>query len=139
MLEAAESLNVVDHSVSVLQSGSTQHVMIGVQLLSQLVCEMNQVSEVSIKGQCMLSTVRPKKLINSFSGTLKAHLSHRRINLFYSLLLRNIHIVSFLFFSFIETITTTYILHQCVYFSDIYHVYATCTNCEGQLYHIEIQ
>jgi hypothetical protein len=31
-----------------LQSGSTQHVMVGVQLLSQLVCEMNQVSEVSV-------------------------------------------------------------------------------------------
>ena len=37
-----------DKSLSVLcfQSGSTQHVMVGVQLLSQLVCEMNQVSEV---------------------------------------------------------------------------------------------
>jgi len=29
-----------------LQSMMTHHVMIGVQLLSQLVCEMNQVSEV---------------------------------------------------------------------------------------------
>jgi len=31
-----------------LQSMMTHHVMIGVQLLSQLVCEMNQVSEVLV-------------------------------------------------------------------------------------------
>ena len=32
----------------IFQSGSTQHIMIGVQLLSQLVVEMNQVSEVRL-------------------------------------------------------------------------------------------
>ena len=36
--------------VSLLQSGSTQHIMVGVQILSQLVCEMNQVSEVNVSG-----------------------------------------------------------------------------------------
>ena len=39
--------NVVADVGKFIQSGSTQHIMIGVQLLSQLVCEMNRVSEVS--------------------------------------------------------------------------------------------
>lgn len=39
---------MLDSSLVFFQSGSTQHVMVGVQLLSQLVCEMNQVSEVII-------------------------------------------------------------------------------------------
>lgn len=43
--------NVITDVTKFIQSGSTQHVMIGVQLLSQLVCEMNQVSEVRVKGQ----------------------------------------------------------------------------------------
>ncbi|WAR22655.1 XPO7-like protein [Mya arenaria] len=37
--------NVVTDVGKFIQSGSTQHIMIGVQLLSQLVCEMNRVSE----------------------------------------------------------------------------------------------
>ena len=40
--------NVVEDVGKFIQSGSTQHVMVGVQLLSQLVCEMNRVSEVWI-------------------------------------------------------------------------------------------
>ena len=38
--------------ICLLQSMMTHHVMIGVQLLSQLVCEMNQVSEV---GFCLVA------------------------------------------------------------------------------------
>ena len=45
------------------QSGSTHHVMIGVQLLSQLVCEMNQVSEVSSQGCICLD--KPESLLLS--------------------------------------------------------------------------
>ena len=39
--------NVVTDVGKFIQSGSTQHVMIGVQLLSQLVVEMNRVTEVN--------------------------------------------------------------------------------------------
>jgi len=42
--------NVVTDVGKFIQSGSTQHIMIGVQLLSQLVCEMNRVSEVWLEG-----------------------------------------------------------------------------------------
>ncbi|XP_046373798.1 exportin-7-like isoform X2 [Haliotis cracherodii] len=45
-----------------IQSGSTQHVMIGVQLLSQLVCEMNQ-SEAS------RSLTKHRKIASSFRDT----------------------------------------------------------------------
>lgn len=41
------------------QSGVTRLVMIGVQLLSQLVCEMNQVSEVVSPSTVHLLTEQP--------------------------------------------------------------------------------
>ncbi|XP_067656690.1 exportin-7-like isoform X1 [Haliotis asinina] len=48
-----------------IQSGSTQHVMIGVQLLSQLVCEMNQVSE----SEASRSLTKHRKIASSFRDT----------------------------------------------------------------------
>ncbi|XP_041371289.1 exportin-7-like isoform X1 [Gigantopelta aegis] len=48
-----------------IQSGSTQHVMIGVQLLSQLVCEMNQVSE----AEASRSLAKHRKIASSFRDT----------------------------------------------------------------------
>ena len=48
--------NVVTDVGKFIQSGSTQHVMIGVQLLSQLVCEMNRVSEVSVLSNLQKNT-----------------------------------------------------------------------------------
>ncbi|KAK7482050.1 hypothetical protein BaRGS_00026742 [Batillaria attramentaria] len=54
--------NVVTDVGKFIQSGSTQHVMIGVQLLSQLVCEMNQ-SEAS------RSLTKHRKIASSFRDT----------------------------------------------------------------------
>ncbi|XP_041371291.1 exportin-7-like isoform X3 [Gigantopelta aegis] len=45
-----------------IQSGSTQHVMIGVQLLSQLVCEMNQ-------AEASRSLAKHRKIASSFRDT----------------------------------------------------------------------
>ncbi|XP_012940207.1 exportin-7 isoform X2 [Aplysia californica] len=54
--------NVVNDVGKFIQSGSTHHVMIGVQLLSQLVCEMNQ-SEAS------RSLTKHRKIASSFRDT----------------------------------------------------------------------
>ncbi|XP_025093793.1 exportin-7-like isoform X2 [Pomacea canaliculata] len=57
--------NVVTDVGKFIQSGSTQHVMIGVQLLSQLVCEMNQVSE----SEASRSLTKHRKIASSFRDT----------------------------------------------------------------------
>ncbi|XP_076471297.1 exportin-7-like [Babylonia areolata] len=57
--------NVVTDVGKFLQSGSTQHVMVGVQLLSQLVCEMNQVSE----SEASRSLTKHRKIASSFRDT----------------------------------------------------------------------
>ncbi|KAL3864345.1 hypothetical protein ACJMK2_006036 [Sinanodonta woodiana] len=57
--------NVVTDVGKFIQSGSTQHVMIGVQLLSQLVCEMNQVSE----AEASRSLTKHRKTASSFRDT----------------------------------------------------------------------
>lgn len=54
--------NVITDVTKFIQSGSTQHVMIGVQLLSQLVCEMNQVSEADSSR----SLTKHRKIASSF-------------------------------------------------------------------------
>ncbi|XP_064599682.1 exportin-7-like [Liolophura sinensis] len=51
--------NVVSDVGKFIQSGSTQHVMIGVQLLSQLVCEMNQ-------AEASRSLAKHRKIASSF-------------------------------------------------------------------------
>ncbi|KAJ8316811.1 hypothetical protein KUTeg_004715 [Tegillarca granosa] len=63
--------NVVTDVTKFIQSGSTQHVMIGVQLLSQLVCEMNQVSEADAsrsltKHRQIASSFRDSQLFEVF-------------------------------------------------------------------------
>ncbi|XP_076102861.1 exportin-7-like [Mytilus galloprovincialis] len=57
--------NVVSDVTKFIQSGSTQHVMIGVQLLSQLVCEMNQLSE----AEASRSINKHRKIASSFRDT----------------------------------------------------------------------
>ncbi|KAH9499291.1 Exportin 7 [Bulinus truncatus] len=57
--------NVVSDVGKFIQSGSTHHVMIGVQLLSQLVCEMNQVSE----SEASRSLTKHRKIASSFRDT----------------------------------------------------------------------
>ncbi|KAI8777729.1 exportin-7 isoform X1 [Biomphalaria glabrata] len=57
--------NVVTDVGKFIQSGSTHHVMIGVQLLSQLVCEMNQVSE----SEASRSLTKHRKIASSFRDT----------------------------------------------------------------------
>ncbi|XP_021371890.1 exportin-7-like [Mizuhopecten yessoensis] len=57
--------NVITDVTKFIQSGFTQHVMIGVQLLSQLVCEMNQVSEADASR----SLTKHRKIASSFRDT----------------------------------------------------------------------
>ncbi|BFZ02054.1 hypothetical protein BsWGS_05093 [Bradybaena similaris] len=57
--------NIVLEVGKFIQSGSTHHVMIGVQLLSQLVCEINQVSE----SEANRSLTRHRKIASSFRDT----------------------------------------------------------------------
>lgn len=57
--------NVINDVTKFIQSGFTQHVMIGVQLLSQLVCEMNQVSEADASR----SLTKHRKIASSFRDT----------------------------------------------------------------------
>ncbi|KAK3095971.1 hypothetical protein FSP39_021507, partial [Pinctada imbricata] len=54
--------NVISDVAKFIQSGSSQHVMIGVQLLSQLVVEMNQVSEADASR----SLTKHRKIASSF-------------------------------------------------------------------------
>ncbi|XP_065926342.1 exportin-7 isoform X6 [Magallana gigas] len=60
--------NVITDVTKFIQSGSTQHVMIGVQLLSQLVCEMNQVSEEDDEREAdsSRSLTKHRKIASSF-------------------------------------------------------------------------
>ncbi|XP_060604621.1 exportin-7-like [Ruditapes philippinarum] len=57
--------NVVTDVGKFIQSGSTQHVMIGVQLLSQLVVEMNRVTE----AEASRSLTKHRKIASSFRDT----------------------------------------------------------------------
>ncbi|KAL5015882.1 hypothetical protein ScPMuIL_005471 [Solemya velum] len=57
--------NVVTDVGKFIQSGLTQHVMVGVQLLSQLVVEMNQVSE----AEASRSLTKHRKIASSFRDT----------------------------------------------------------------------
>ncbi|GFR81724.1 exportin-7 [Elysia marginata] len=57
--------DAVSDVVKFIQSNSTHHVMIGVQLLSQLVCEMNQVSE----SEASRSLTKHRKIASSFRDT----------------------------------------------------------------------
>ncbi|XP_052225839.1 exportin-7-like [Dreissena polymorpha] len=57
--------NVVSDVGKFINSGSSQHIMIGVQLLSQLVCEMNRVSEAEISR----SLTKHRKIASSFRDT----------------------------------------------------------------------
>ncbi|XP_055955985.1 exportin-7 isoform X2 [Patella vulgata] len=57
--------NVVNDVGKFIQSGTTQHVMTGVQLLSQLVSEMNQVSE----AEASRSLTKHRKIASSFRDT----------------------------------------------------------------------
>ncbi|XP_029649457.1 exportin-7 isoform X2 [Octopus sinensis] len=57
--------NAVQDVAKFIQSMSTQHVMIGVQLLSQLVCEMNQLSE----AEASRSITKHRKTASSFRDT----------------------------------------------------------------------
>nr|CAD7439384.1 unnamed protein product [Timema bartmani] len=51
--------------VAVLTSGSVEHCMVGVQLLSQLTCEMNQISEADANR----SLTKHRKIASSFRDT----------------------------------------------------------------------
>ena len=55
----------LDASFSHVWSGSAEHCMMGVQLLSQLVCEMNQISEADASR----SLTKHRKIASSFRDT----------------------------------------------------------------------
>ncbi|XP_074643906.1 exportin-7-like [Tubulanus polymorphus] len=57
--------NVTSHVSKFLHSPQTEHVMIGVQLLSQLVCEINQISEADVSR----SLTKHRKIASSFRDT----------------------------------------------------------------------
>ncbi|XP_013418975.1 exportin-7 isoform X1 [Lingula anatina] len=65
--------NVIDDVGKFIQSGSSQHVMIGVQLLAQLVSEMNQVSEhwqtENDLSEASRSLTKHRKTVSSFRDT----------------------------------------------------------------------
>lgn len=55
----------IDQDVKEFLGNSQQHVLIGVQILSQLTCEMNQIAEVDVN----LSFTRHRKIACSFRDT----------------------------------------------------------------------